>query len=293
MKETHEVELRRLILAKKMYFHGCYHASGKDEIGRMFAIHHFDNAIELVLKTAATKAGIETPKNDFNFHELISQIFKNFPDLPFQSQLKSQHELRNHIQHHGDIPSNEDIIKYENYTGDFFKAACGQIFETSFEKLYLSQMIHNRKLKNKVKAAEIAFQKGNFKKCINLSEESLAHATFNIADIFSKAGLLTAYWSTTNEFSKVIKTDYPKQYRGEKFFKPIKELSQAVLQLGMSATGMQFLDEYRMDFLKFRKIVGKIDELDDDKLEEEAQFSLNFVTNLILKWQEEQILQEI
>ena len=84
-----------------------------------------------------------------------------------------------------------------------------------------------------------------------------------------------------------------KAYKKEKFFKPVKELSQALLQLGMSATGMQFLDEYRMDFLRFRIIVEKIDELNNEDLEEEAQFSLNFVTNLILKWQEEQILQEI
>jgi len=291
MRENKELEIRRLILAKKMFLHGCDHASGKDEISRMFAIHHFDNTVELVLKSAGTKAGIDFSKSDFN--QLIGQIFDKYKDLPLKSQLKAQHGWRNQIQHNGNIPSYEDVVRYKNYTMDFFKEACVKIFETPFEKLYLSQLIHNKKLQKKTMAAETAFQKKNFKRCIDLSEDVIAHATFNIADIFSKAGLLTGYWITTNEFSNVIKSDYPDQYKKEKFFKPVKELSQAILQLGMSATGMQFLDEYRIDFLKFMKIVSKIDELDDDKLEEEAQFSLNFVTNLILKWQEEQILQEI
>jgi len=291
MRENKELEIRRLILAKKMFLHGCDHASGKDEINRMFAIHHFDNTVELVLKSAGTKAEIDFSKSDFN--QLIGQIFGKYKDLPLKSQLKAQHGWRNQIQHNGNIPSYEDVVRYKNYTMDFFKEACVKIFETPFEKLYLSQLIHNKKLQKKTMAAETAFQKKNFKRCINLSDDIIAHATFDVADIFTKAGMLTGYWNTSKDFITVINDDYPNQYKKEKFFKPVKELSQALLQLGMSATGMQFLDEYRMDFLRFRIIVEKIDELNNEDLEAEAQFSLNFVTNLILKWQEEQILQEI
>ncbi|MBF8303207.1 MAG: hypothetical protein HW396_1488 [Candidatus Dadabacteria bacterium] len=48
-------EIRRLVLAKKLYLHGCGHASAKDEVSRMLAIHNFDNAVEIVLKCVATK----------------------------------------------------------------------------------------------------------------------------------------------------------------------------------------------------------------------------------------------
>ena len=50
---------------------------------------------------------------------------------------------------------------------------------------------------------------------------------------------------------------------------------------------MQFLDEYRMDFLKHRRIVKTIEDVSVEELKESAEFSLNFVTSLILKWQGE------
>ncbi len=70
-----------------------------------------------------------------------------------------------------------------------------------------------------------------------------------------------------------------------------KELSKAILQLGQAVTGMQFLDEYRMDFLKHRQIIETLDDLSDNELKDSAEFSLNFVTDLILKWQAEGMLR--
>lgn len=294
MIKNQKLDIRKLVLAKKMFLHGCYHASGKDEISRMFAIHHFDNTVELVLKCAAIKSGVTlTSKRDINFKPLIDELLKKYNNLPSFDQIIAQHTLRNDIQHQGNIPSFEDVQKNKIYTEDFLKEICDKMFGVSFTKLSLSQLIYDKKLMTKLRSAERAFEKNEYKRCIELSEEVIAHATFDIADIFSKAGLLTGYWITSKEFTKVIKDNYPNQYKKEKFFKPVKELSQAILQLGMSATGMQFLDEYRMDFLKFMKLLSKIDELSDDDLETAAQFSLNFVTNLILKWQEEKNFEEI
>ena len=54
---------------------------------------------------------------------------------------------------------------------------------------------------------------------------------------------------------------------------------------------MQFLDEYRADFLRYRQIVETLDELSEEELRDKAQFCLNFATNLIRKWQEEGIFK--
>lgn len=102
--------------------------------------------------------------------------------------------------------------------------------------------------------------------------------------------MLTIYLGGSKEFKAVIGREYPNKYKGEKFHKPLKEISRAILQLGMSSTGMQFLGEYRMDFLKFRQKFEKLDKLSDIEIEEAAKMSLNFVTNLILKWQGDGIL---
>ncbi|MCK9630366.1 MAG: hypothetical protein M0R30_01890 [Methanoregula sp.] len=293
MIKNQNFKIRRLVLAKKMFLHGYDHASGKDEISRMLAIHHFDNCVEMLLKGIAIKRGIEPRKMNFYFEELIQKIEGDKYSLPLKNQIMSQHTWRNQIQHEGDIPSFDGVQKYRNYTEDFFKEVCNKIFGTPFEKINLSQLIYDKKLSAKVRSAERAFEKNDFKRCMKLSEGIITHATLDIADIYGKAGRLTSYWTSSKEFSKVISDNYADRYKKEKFYKPVMELSQAMLQLGMSSTGMQFLDEYRMDFLKFMITLKKIDELSDDELKEEAQYSLNFVTNLILKWQEEKIFEEI
>ena len=101
------------------------------------------------------------------------------------------------------------------------------------------------------------------------------------------AGLLTGYWGASEEMRTVLKQDYLEKYRQKDFFELAKELRGALIQWGQATTGMQFLDEYRMEFLKHRRIVEALKDLPDEELKRSAELSLNFVTSLILKWQEE------
>ena len=42
---------------------------------------------------------------------------------------------------------------------------------------------------------------------------------------------------------------------------------------------MQFLNEYKMDFLKHRRIAETVNDLSDKELEESAYLSLNFINS--------------
>jgi hypothetical protein len=253
----------------------------------MFAIHHFDNAVEIVLKCIATKRGVRPKKEYFYFEELLEKI----EDLPLKDQIRGLHKIRNIVQHQGDIPSMESVIKYKGYVEDFFKKVCGEIFDVSYERLYLSELIENEKLREKVSEAEAAFEEGEYKRCIELCDEALILATFEEADIFGTAGMLTGYLGASEELKMVINKDYPEKYKEKSFYELAKELSRAILQLGQAATGMQFLDEYRIDFLKHRQIIETLEDSSDKELKDSAEFSLNFVTDLILKWQEERMFR--
>lgn len=288
IEEKKNSEIRRLVLAKKLYLHGCSHAGAKDKVSRMLAIHHFDNAVEIVLKCVATKCGvISSSKQEYRFKDLWNEIVQRDVNLPLKDQMFSLHDLRNFVQHQGDIPSMESVIKYKSYVEDFFNKVCSEIFGVSYEKLYFSELIKNKKLREQVLKAEAAFEKGEYKRCIELSEGALISAIFEEADIFGTAGMLTGYWGASEELKRVISKDYPEKYKEKDFYDPVRELSRAILQLGQAATGMQFLDEYRMDFLKHRQIIETLEDLSDKELKDNAEFSLNFITNLILKWQEE------
>ncbi len=286
-----ESELKKLILAKGIFLHGCTHATAKDEVSRCLAIHHFDFAVEMVLKSIAVKKNILTSsRRDLDFKKLWSKITEKGIDLPLRMRMFDLHDLRNLIQHAGTVPSLEDVTNFKGYVESFLEQVVKNEFSVAFDELSLACLIHNPKLKKLLQEAESLFKEGKYKECISMCDEALIRATFEIGDIFSKAGMLTGYFGASDELKKVLSKDYAEKYKGKEFYEAIKELSRAILQVGQASTGMQFLDEFRAKFLKFRELINALDRRTDEELKEDAQFSLDFVTTLLLKWQEEGVL---
>ena len=71
-----------------------------------------------------------------------------------------------------------------------------------------------------------------------------------------------------------------------------KDFSKALLQLGQASTGMQFLEEFKSKFIEFRKLIDNLENIPaEEELREKARFSLDFIRNLIFKWQEEGLIR--
>jgi len=200
------------------------------------------------------------------------------------------HDARNLVQHAGIIPSLEDVRAFKGYVESFLEQVLEREFGISFDELSLAQLIQNSDLRKMVQNAENLFKDGKYKDCIQLCGEVLAKATFDIAEIFGKAGLLTAYFGAAEELKRVISEDYAERYRGKEFYPLAKDLSKAIVQLGQAATSMQFLDRFRSSFLRFMELMNNLETIAETDLKEKARLALNFVIELILKWQEEGLL---
>jgi hypothetical protein len=242
------------------------------------------------LKCLATKYNISV-KKEFTFKDLWNEIIKK-TDLPLKSQLFNLHEERNLVQHAGIIPSYEDVIAFKKYVEDFLKEVIEREFKISFDEVSLAWLIENGELRKVIQKAEKFFENEKYKECIKSCDDALIKATFNIADVFGKAGMLTGYFGAQEELKKVINKNYAEKYKEKEFYTLAKDLSEAILQVAQASTGMQFLDEYRNDFLQFRYIVENIKIIPYKQMRDYAWFSLDFVTKLILKWQNEGIIKE-
>jgi len=190
-------EIKLLVLAKSLYLHGCAHATNKDNVSRMVAILHFDNAIEMVLKCAVVKKGKKPARR---FEGLLGQA----GDLTLSEQMGNLHRLRNNVQHAGDVPSADSVVKYKGYAEDFFREVCDTIFGVPYDGLFLSELIGNENLREQVRKAEEALGKGEFERCVGLCDEAFMSATFEEADVFYKAGVLTGYWGGGEELRRVL-----------------------------------------------------------------------------------------
>jgi len=284
-------EIRRLVLAKGVYLHGCTHARNKDEVSRLLAIHHFDFTVEMVLKCLATKYSVlDSARQELRFKDLWNEIVNNGPKLPLKKQIFDLHDVRNLAQHAGVVPPYEEVIKFKGFVEDFLNIVVESEFGIKFDELSLAKLVENEQLKNKIREAEQALSKENYEECISKCADALIDATFDIGDIFGKAGILTGYFGADKELINVVSNNYAEKYKDKEFYELAKELSKAIHQLGMASTGMQFLDEYRIDFIKFMRILNQVSNASKEELKDWAYFSINFVTNLILKWQEEGLL---
>ena len=180
-----EITLKRLLFTKRLFNHGVQHSNKNSELERFLAIHHFDNAIELFLKTIAIREGIITSsKKDFNLKDLFSLINNKFEQkisnykLPLKDQIFTLHDTRNLAQHQGDAPSFSTITKYHEYTKDFLSRSFKDIFKIDFDKIYASFLVENEDLKKLLIESEKNIEKRNFKKSIGLSVESFNHLKF-------------------------------------------------------------------------------------------------------------------
>ena len=285
---NNEILKRKLALAKSIFLHAQALSRLKDTRSRIMAILELDFVAEILLKCLAAKYDIDYRRE--KFPGILKQLKKKIPKLPFAEELEVLHQKRNLVQHDASIPSIEDVLRFKNCLESFAVKIVREEFKIEWKEITLSFLISNPELRKLITNAENSFYEGKYEKCISMCEEVLIKATFEVGDIFGKAGLLTGYFGAGEELKNIISEDYPKKYKEKEFYRPIKELSKAILQLGQAVSGMQFLGDYRADFIKFRYLVENVNNLKEGDLKEAAEFTLNFIFSLLLKWQAEGVI---
>ena len=267
---------RRLIYVKKLYLHGHEHIPYQTEFDRMIAIHHLDNAVELLLKCVATKYGISFKKPLFvPFPKLWDAIDQRFP-LPKKTEMFQLHDFRSNVQHWGISPFSSEVVnRFDVYVLDFIREVLEQVFGLDFEELFMSSLVEDKTLRKILTVAEKAFERREYKKCMRFAD-----AAFN-----------RALWRQEEELGFRMALQ-----RG-----PIERLAEEVtiLKLGVDYRNYwkynkiaphAIWDEEEED-IEYPKplsmIVGveRVKELEKKMYSREnALFSLNFVLDCILRW---------
>ncbi|MCX6813513.1 MAG: hypothetical protein NTV77_03510 [Candidatus Azambacteria bacterium] len=72
----------------------------------------------------------------------------------------------------------------------------------------LSSLITNAELRKSFRQAEQSSEREEYKESIAYSDDVFCKAIFDIADVFSKAGVLTVYFKGGDELGEIIKDGY-------------------------------------------------------------------------------------
>jgi hypothetical protein len=160
-----EAVQKRLVYVKALYMHGQEHAKSEAEFDRMISLHHFDNAVELLLKCVATNENADIGKRrNVTFPDLWSEVEKKLQErgisLQKRTEMQQLHDLRSDIQHWGAANLSLDAVnRFQVYSEDFIQLTLKEVFGIEFEKLSLSLLIRDKRIKDLLAKAELVLAK--------------------------------------------------------------------------------------------------------------------------------------
>lgn len=257
---------KRLIYVKKLYIHAHEHIPMGTEFDRMIALHHFDNAVELLLKCTATKFNIPFKNHFVNFPDLWEAVNAK-SSLSKKTEMFQLHDLRSDVQHWGVAPFSTEIIeRFDVYVLDFINEVLTKVFNIKFDELFLASLVEDPTLKKLLIKSESMLEKGDYLNCMR----------------YSDAAFTQALWQKEKEFRVTASS------RESDF---IHEMTDV---LSIIALGIDYVKFYKHQKIDTRTTWNEEKQgiyysqpfWVDSKLysKENAMFSFNFALECILQW---------
>ena len=210
-----DLVMKKLVIMKQFFNHGSEHADKKNSLGNMLAIHHFDFAVEMLLKIVATEFSVNV-SGDYKFNELWSNVNSKYKEtfgsnLLLEGQMKKLHVLRNNVQHSAIIPSDPDVDDFKGYTLTFLNLTIQTVFNINFSEIILSKLIIDKDLLKYINDGEIYLKSRDYNKAIEhfslAFSLAIKKAIKKFGDMFSVESNIWAF--------REIETNLGKKYRDE------------------------------------------------------------------------------
>ena len=182
MTEIDKVTRKRLIYVKRLYMHGHEHIPYGTEFDRMIAIHHFDNAIELLLKCVATSYDISFRSAFATFPTLWNKVNEKYEEeqgseLPKKTEMFQLHRIRSDVQHWGISPISLEVMNdFDAYSLDFIQKILDSVFGLEYKELFISSLVNDTRIRALLTDAEKYFADEKWKEAIEKVSHAFAHA---------------------------------------------------------------------------------------------------------------------
>jgi HEPN domain-containing protein len=145
----------RLIDIKMLLEHGITHMNDISRIGRMLAIHHAHQAVELSLRIKAEEIG----SNAYRYPDLVRALKKprsGFQGIliPFERSLDQLNKTRVLAQHYGEAPEQSTVIKLVSIAREAIIDFWNQQFNVNYDDISLHSLLQDKDIQMTLKEAE-------------------------------------------------------------------------------------------------------------------------------------------
>jgi len=297
-----QIITRRLLLAKEIYLHGLEKTFRKSSLNKIIAIHNFHNAIEITLKTILICNDIRSDKTlNIDFESMLNEIDRHpaFKEknqkLPYRQELRNLNSLRNLTQHHAVEPESSTMEEWKVFTRGFLVNSYKDYFDLDFDQLSRISFIENETFRILLERAEKEHQENEFAKTIIFSTYVYKIAKMSFKNIMPSNNI---YFSS--RISSLMRRGGDSSRAIQEAFENVcskiqeNEITSAILVSGIEIAQLN----------RFKKLTPALDitmggrpvvEFFGNKeySQDDSQWILDFVTNLLILWQEQDINVEI
>ena len=239
---------KKLILVKQLYQQAVVQSSSKHSmVSRILSVIEFDLAVETVLK--AIVGSLDTtkkPAEDFNALVQQTESLLNsadLPQIPDKARIRHVHSLRNAAQHNASYPNESEVNDSRTYIKDFLHQIIADVWDISFEKISLTDIVQHDQVKNYLVDAEIALSQDDYPLAVKHAVNGLTLALSYVekAIVGSKSSFSRAF---------PVEGDLGGHNTNKNLVHAFERMQETLLYVSL---GMNF-----SDFMHLRQISGNI-----------------------------------
>jgi len=169
---------KKLILVKQLYHQAVVQAASQHStIGRILSVIGFDLAVETALRAVVGSLDASKTPAD-GFQGLVQQCDTllspaGYNPIPDKANIQYVHSIRNDAQHKAKYPNEADVSDCRTYCRDFLRKVVADVWGLDFEKISLTDAVHDNKVKQLLLGAETALSQKEYQTAIQQAAAGL------------------------------------------------------------------------------------------------------------------------
>ncbi len=275
----------RLVLAKELYQHAFNHSEMPGDFNKMIAVHNFHNAIEVVIRCIALEHEVRTEKDlNVGFVDLVKGIVKHGAfktagvRFPYRQDVSDLNAMRNLVQHGAHAPPQADMERWRVTTSRFLKQVFIDYFNLEFDKISPVDLVANETVRALLVSAQERLAGKEPTLALLAARQAFRLASKSIEETAVPTGFHRDLLMTLNDHALTKELDSIRQ-----------SIHRTRQYMALLATGLSPKDYARLrsswpnaNLTEDATIYFYNDQLADPA---EAAWSVDFVTEQIVRWQ--------
>lgn len=156
-------ELEHLLLdAKLLLEHGITHMKDTTRMGKLLAIHHAHQAVELSMRIKAE----QFKENPYSYPDIKKALKGHDVNIPYEHTMDELNTTRILAQHYGQPPEDSAVIKLVTVAKEFLIDFWRKEFSVNYDDVSLTSLISDEQIKKLIDGANDLLSKQEFDKAV-------------------------------------------------------------------------------------------------------------------------------